>query len=83
MLSLSDSRETVRRIVLDSIAEAGETGVTADQLVQVLGSFHNTVAPRITELSQDGLIQDSGERRPTRFGRPAIVWTAVREAEDE
>lgn len=33
-----------------------------------------TITARLRELTLIGMIEDSGERRPTYSGRPAIVW---------
>ncbi len=65
---------TKRAIVLETIERAGTEGATIDEIVQVTGLLTATVCGRINELKRDGWIQDSGRRRPTRSGSPAIVW---------
>jgi hypothetical protein len=47
---------------------------TADEAAARLGEDRLSVRPRTTELSKQGRIVDSGHRRPTAFGRMAIVW---------
>ena len=52
-------------------------GLTAEEIGLVIGKSGMgalTVRPRVTELSQQGLIEDSGERRKNGSGRNAIVW---------
>lgn len=49
-------------------------GRTCDSVEAELDMRHQTASARIRELSQRGAIVDSGERRPTRSGRKAIVW---------
>lgn len=63
---------------LSAIREAGWIGLTADELAEVLGLERYTIQPRTTELRRKGLIEDSGQRRPNRTGKRAIVWTASR-----
>ena len=49
-------------------------GLTADEIQAAINAPINSVTPRINELVADGWLEDSGERRPTRYGKPAIVW---------
>lgn len=53
---------------------AGRDGTTNDEIELALGMNGSTVRPRVVELRARGLVEDSGVRRPTRSGRPAIVW---------
>lgn len=50
-------------------------GLTVDALEQRLQRSHQTVSARVNELRDRGWVVDSGIRRKTRSGRPAIVWT--------
>lgn len=64
-----------RGYVLGLLRSFGTAGATADQLVEACNArSHNAVAPRLTELSNQGLIVDSGKRRTTRSGQLSIVW---------
>jgi hypothetical protein len=36
-----------------------------------------TATPTINSLVKDGWLRDSGVRRNTRSGNPAVVWVAV------
>lgn len=65
------------RRVYDEIAfnaGNGGTGLTCDQVEQIVGGSHQTVSARVNELRDKGYILDSGARRPTRSGRKATVW---------
>lgn len=71
---------TVRRLVLDEILKF-ESGLTCEQVCDLLGLPGSTVRPRIWELrgeprtsSRIALIKDSGRTRTTRSGQRAIVW---------
>jgi len=66
---------TARRRVLDLIRFYGEVGATDEQIAKALGMNPNTERPRRKELEEMGWIRDSGERRKTASGSPAIVWT--------
>lgn len=47
---------------------------TDEEIGEILGLPLNAVHPRRWQLVRDGIVVDSGERRPTRAGFPAIVW---------
>jgi hypothetical protein len=50
-------------------------GMTDDELcLRMSWRCEGTVKKRRTELSRVGALVDSGVRRPTRTGTPAIVW---------
>ncbi len=67
--ALSDSCRDALRF----IAEAGVHGATLDEWLTSTGrsSAHSG---RFTQLARDGLIRDTGSRRPTRSGSMARVW---------
>lgn len=67
----------LQRMALGAIREAGETGLTADELAERLGVTRWTIQPRTSELRRKHLIQDSTQRRRNVTGRRAIVWTAT------
>ena len=68
--------------VLEAIRQAGPAGLTDLEIAVALGLAENSVRPRRLELSTPGedgqppLVVDSGERRETAGGNPAIVWRA-------
>ncbi|HCU25405.1 MAG TPA: hypothetical protein DF383_10320 [Deltaproteobacteria bacterium] len=73
-LEIKQHAPKLRNLVLGFIDSRGEIGATCDEAEQKLNLSHQCCSARIRELYQDGLIEDSGERRKTRSGRKAIVW---------
>lgn len=65
---------TWRRRVLDDIGGSGEGGRTDWEIHGALGGLLYTIAPRRNELLNDGWVCDSGRRRATESGSPAVVW---------
>jgi len=59
------------RDVLWLLARNQRRGLTADEMESRMGVI---VHQRVSELEQLGLICDSGRRRQTAHGAPAIVW---------
>jgi hypothetical protein len=53
-------------------------GATCCEVEEALGLLHQSASSSITRLRQAGRLVDSGKRRPTKTGRMAIVWRAVR-----
>jgi predicted ArsR family transcriptional regulator len=49
-------------------------GLTDDEIAKYTGLVGNSVRPRRRKLFQDGLIEDSGNRRSSWMGNPAVVW---------
>ena len=66
----------LRQRVLAELQVRGSFGATCDELEQAFGMSHQTVSARCRELNMTGKTRDSGQRRPTRSGRKAIVWVA-------
>ena len=56
------------------LLDKGADGATIDELHLNLNIPVNVVCPRRLELEEKLLVIDSGFRRPTSSGRPAIVW---------
>jgi len=52
----------------------GKGGATCCEVEEYYRMKHQTISPRIRELKIKGLVKDSGHRRKTESGRPAIVW---------
>ena len=65
--------KSIERKVYDYI-KGCPWGTTCDGAEIVLGLSHQTCSARFTALSKRGEIVDSGERKPTRSGRKAIIW---------
>ena len=67
----------LRREVLRHIAECGDYGSTADELITALGMRSQTASARCTELCQMGFISRDGRKRPTSSGRAAFIYCAT------
>jgi DNA-directed RNA polymerase specialized sigma24 family protein len=67
----------LQRMAETTIRTAGVYGLTADELAERLDLSRWTIQPRTSELRRKGLIRDSGQRRPNRTGKLAIVWIAA------
>ena len=63
-----------RRTLYDAVARAGARGMTDDELERLLGRSHQSVSAARNGLTSAGHLVDSGQRRDTRYGRPATVW---------
>ena len=69
----------LQRRVLDVLKRFGAFGCTDRELENATGLIGSTLRPRRCELREKGLIRDSGKRRPTPSGRPAIVWVVTKD----
>lgn len=67
----SQRHPTYRSQVLDALRDGPKTD---EEICLATGLRGSTVRPRRLELLRGRLIEDSGEVRPTRSGREAIVW---------
>ncbi len=63
--------------VFHFIAECGKEGATDHEVQTELGMTGDSERPRRWSLHRAGLIRDSGQRRKSPAGRPAIVWIAA------
>jgi hypothetical protein len=61
----------------EAIRDAGDHGLTADELAARLDLSRWSIQPRTSELKRKGVIRDSGQRRPNETGKLAIVWVAA------
>lgn len=64
---------THRLRCLEALA-AAENGLSDPELAAVTGLYLYTAAPRRVELRDGGWVEDSGLRRSTDQGAPAVVW---------
>jgi len=67
----------LRRLVYDFIVSCGDRGATDHEIHVECALRRYTAAPRRRELFLSGLVEDSGNRRPTDTGSPAKVWVAT------
>ena len=63
----------LRLKTLQSLA-AAPSGLTGSQVADKMNAWIYSVKPRLTELQNMGLVQDSGERQPNERNRPEVVW---------
>jgi hypothetical protein len=75
--SMGRDAPRLRRLVWEYIAAQGQAGATDQECQEALNLESNTQGPRRIELAKSGHVADSGQRRPTRKGRNAIVWVAT------
>ena len=75
--SIEPKAATLRRKVLDYLRAAGDLGATDEQMQTDLAMPANTQRPRRDELVTGRLVRDSGNTRPTKSGRSAVVWVAT------
>lgn len=68
---------TKRRITYDLIATAGMFGLCDHELEEKTGWLHQSASAARNTLMKDGWIKDSGLRRNTPQGNPAIVWVTA------
>ena len=76
-IALAPKLGRLQRMAHRAIREAGQRGLTADELAEQLGTDRWSIQPRTSELRRKGLIRDSGQRRSNVTGKQAIVWIAV------
>lgn len=72
--SMADRNPRLRAAVLDAVRKKGQ--LTADEIADAIGATVLATRPRVTELQQEGLLYDTGLRRPNSSGRQATVWGA-------
>jgi hypothetical protein len=75
-LSVEDRIRGDARKILDALRRNEEDGLTVDEVEGEFGMLHQTAGARMRGLVLAGLVRDSGRRRLTRNGRPAVVWVA-------
>jgi hypothetical protein len=74
----SHSVETLNELRLRLLKAIAERPRTCDELQVDLGLLAQTASAEISHLFHDnGLIEPSGEERPTRSGRKSTVWRCV------
>lgn len=76
--AIAELKAVGNRALALSTLRAHPAGLTDFELAELTGLQQNSVGKRRGELRDAGLVEDSGERRPSTTGSPAIVWRAVR-----
>ena len=83
LASIERSAKTLRGTLYRWLLDQGEIGATDEEMQIALSMNPSTQRPRRGELAEDGLVRESGDTRKTRSGRPAVVWVAVLNPEQE
>ena len=76
-LAVVESHAERRKSILRCIVDAGDFGVTVDEISQRLSVPPNAVSGRVTELKKAGLCRHTETRRRTRSGYSAAVIVAT------
>ena len=66
-----------RNAIYEEIRSRGSDGMTCDEICEYLFLLVQSATSAINTLARDGWLEDSGRRRNTRSGNPAIVWVAI------
>jgi predicted ArsR family transcriptional regulator len=54
------------------------SGLTSDEIGDIVGLEKYSIRRRVSDLVNDDLVEDSGERRRLKSGRQGIVWAIKR-----
>ena len=65
---------TLRQEVLQFFSQKQDHIYSATMIAERLGYDMCQIQPRISELSNQGLIVDSGFRGKTKYNRPCVMW---------
>lgn len=74
---MAQSAKTIQDRVFKMLQLAPETGMTTEELCQMMRMVPKTIQPRVSELRAIGKIEDSGLRRKSASGVRVIVWKAL------
>lgn len=67
----------LEQMVFEAIRNSGHQGMTADELLRLFPDYsYSSITARPASLKRQGLVIDTGERRPGRSGRPQAVLKA-------
>ena len=64
-----------RRMIFEFLQRVG--GATDDEIEEMFDLLHQTASARRRELVLQGMVCDSGHKRPTRSGSEATVWEVI------
>jgi hypothetical protein len=72
--SIEGHVKTLESQVFDLVRQAGDRGLTDDELEVLTALSHQTVSARRRTLVLKRMLRDGGQRRRTRSNRLATVW---------
>ncbi|MBE3637342.1 helix-turn-helix domain-containing protein [Mangrovicoccus algicola] len=76
---LGKQRPTHLRDRVMAALSRAEGPLTADEIAERIGVDFMSIRPRLTELKAKKRVRDSGERGPSRSGRPSIKWQIAKD----
>lgn len=68
---------TQKARILDAISSTEDYGCLREDLERPLGLSGNTIRPRVAELIEAGLVEETERQRRTRSGSMALVLVAI------
>jgi len=68
--------QTIRETVYACLKQHG--AMTADKCAEITGLDFLNVRRRMSELAKINMIEDTGERLPSSYGKPSIVWGVIK-----
>lgn len=75
--SMRSSAGAQQQRVLECLQQAGDAGLTDEELQAALDLSGNSERPRRRKLVELGLVKDSGTMRKTGSNHAAVVWCVV------
>lgn len=72
-----EGKLTIRDKVKELFVNTDKLKMTVEEVSKAMSSPEVSVQPRITELKNEGILQDSGFRRMGKWGTERIVWELV------
>ena len=63
----------VHREVIEKLRSLGSVGATRHELAQMLNRPISSMCGRVNELEHAGIVIETGETRPTQYGKEATV----------
>jgi hypothetical protein len=76
--NVGGKKTTLREQVYTLLTQT-PTPLSTEQVAEILGRPYVSVQPRLSELSNDRRIRDSGRRGKTQWGKACILWEVCRE----
>lgn len=68
------------RVQIMSLLNASRFPLTAEEIAAILELPYENVQPRLSEMRNSLVIEDSGHRKTSRFNKPIIAWAPARKA---
>jgi len=65
---------SIRKQIKDLFVNADKVMLTVEEISKSVFKPEISVKPRVTELKNEGILQDSGYRRMGKWGTNIIVW---------